>query len=216
MNERTLHALHKRVCFLFALIVLSGCTGQLPALKPPKFDPKSAAAAAMQEYDANADGKLDKDEIKSAPGINFVREEIDGNGDATVTAEEIEAMIQERWLDQKTGITRVAVEIKYRGHPVDGATVTLEPEPFLADVLKGASGETDDNGYAPLSMAPEDMPHKNVRSGVAPGLYLVRISKEVNGKELLPAKYNEETTLGIEVASRTSYSPGPCEFHLKK
>jgi hypothetical protein len=32
------------------------------------------------------------------------------------------------------------------------------------------------------------------------GLYKVKISKKVNGKELIPAKYNEATVLGQEVA----------------
>jgi len=213
------HTLAPRACVVAILlnaIFLMGCSSRLPALKPPNFNPQSASASAMEEYDKNGDGKIDKSELKSAPGINSIKEEVDANGDGAVTANEVADLIQERWLDTKGGIMRVAVEVLYRGKPLDGAIVTLEPEPFLADVLKGASGETDGEGYAPLAMAPEDMPHKNVRSGAAPGLYLVRISKEVDGKELLPAKYNTETTLGMEVAMRASYSPGPCVFRLKK
>ncbi len=93
--------------------------------------------------------------------------------------------------------------------------VTFEPEQFLGDVIHPATGETDGNGYTPISMAAEHMPHPNVRSGVTPGLYLVRISKEVNGKEVVPAKYNSDTTLAIEIASRT-FGPGPVRFDLRK
>ena len=214
-NIKQLHSLARRACVVACLLLILGCSSRLPTLKPPKFDPESASAAAMEQYDENGDGKIDKDELKLAPGINSSKEEIDGNNDGAITADELATLIQERWLDAKGGIMRVAVEVSYRGRPLHGATITLEPEPFLADVLKGASGETDDNGYAPLAMAPEDMPHKNVRSGAAPGLYLVRISKEVDGEELLPAKYNTATTLGMEVAMRASYSPGPCVFKLK-
>ena len=169
----------------------------------------------MAEYDADGDGILSASEVDHAPGIEFAKDRIDGDQDGSVTAAELRDFIQQRWVDADAGIVRVAVEVYHRRRPLEGATVTLEPEPFLQDVLKGASGETDSEGYAPLALAPEDIPHENVRSGVPPGLYLVRISKEVNGKELLPAKYNTETTLGIEVASRAAYGPGPCRIDLK-
>ena len=199
-----------------AMIVFGGCRYQLPALKPPKFDPESAAQAALSAYDANVDGKIDKSELESAPSIRFSLDRIDADGDDAVTAEELSAMIQEKWIDAGGGIMRVGVIVTLNRKPVGGATVTFEPEGFLGDVVHAATGETDADGYAPMSMAQEDMPHENVRSGVAPGLYLVRISKEVNGKELIPAKYNTETTLGIEVATRASYMPGPAQFDLRK
>lgn len=199
-----------------ALLMISGCRYRLPALKPPKFDPDGAAAAAMEQYDTNSDGQVDKTELKAAPGISFALGRIDANDDGSVTAEELSTMIQEKWLDAGGGIMRVSVEIYMNRRPLDGATVTFEPERFLGDVIHPAMGETDAAGYTPMSMAEEDMPHENVRSGVGPGLYLVRISKEVNGKEMVPAKYNTETTLGIEVATRASYMPGSARFDLKK
>lgn len=205
-----------RVACAIASCCLLGCTDQLPALKPPKFDPEGAASAAMSQYDANSDGKLDQAELKAAPGINFSKDGIDADGNGEITATELSTMIQEKWIDAGGGIMRVAVEVFYRGKRLHDATVTFEPEDFLSDVLHPATGKTDSEGYAPMSMALEDMPHPNVRSGVSPGLFLVRISKEVNGKELIPAKYNSETTLGIEVATRASYMLGPCRFDLKK
>lgn len=198
------------------LVLAAGCRYQLPALKPPKFDKETASAAAMEQYDTNSDGKIDKTELKSAPGISFSVDRIDSNEDGEITAEEISDMIQENWIDAGAGIMRVAVEVTMRGRPLSGATVTFEPEAFLGDVIFPATGVTDDTGYAAMSMALENMPDKNNRSGCKPGLYLVRISKEVDGKELVPAKYNTETTLGVEVASRASYMPGAAQFDLRK
>ena len=209
--------MRKTLFILVALLIAtSACRYRLPALKPPKFDPDGAAAAAMEQYDTNSDGQIDKSELKTAPGIKFALGRIDGDDDGSVTADELSAMIQEKWLDAGGGIMRVSVEVTLNRRPLDGATVTFEPEEFLGDVIHLATGETDAEGYTPMSMAEEDMPHENVRSGVGPGLYLVRISKEVNGKEIVPAKYNTETTLGIEVATRASYMPGSAQFDLRK
>ena len=198
------------------VILVAGCRYQLPALKPPKFDKEAASAAAMEQYDSNADGKIDKTELKSAPGISFSLDRIDTNENGEVTADEISDMIQEKWIDSGGGIMRVAVEVTLRNKPLSGATVTFEPEAFLGDVIHPATGETDETGYAAMSMALEHMPDENNRSGCKPGLYLVRISKEVDGKEIVPKKYNTETTLGVEVATRASYMPGAAQFNLRK
>ena len=47
------------------------------------------------------------------------------------------------------------------------------------------------------------------------GFYRVRISKQVNGKEAIPARYNTSTTLGIEVAPDAYRFRGPMSFALK-
>lgn len=196
--------------------LLGGCSYSLPALKPPKFDPDTASVAAMEQYDTNADGEIDKTELKSAPGLNYALESIDENGDKAITPDEISQMIEDKWLNQTAGVMRVSVEVYLNRKPLYGATVLFEPEEFLGDVIYPATGETGDDGFGSVSIASENMPHENVRSGVLPGLYKVRISKEVNGKELVPKKYNTETTLGIEVAARAPYMPGPARFDLKK
>ena len=50
--------------------------------------------------------------------------------------------------------------------------------------------------------------------GIYVGLYRVRISKKVNGKETLPARYNTETELGREIATNIRDSRGNIMFHL--
>ena len=51
--------------------------------------------------------------------------------------------------------------------------------------------------------------------GIYTGLYRIRISKLVNGKETLPARYNTETELGREVAHGTRGSGTNIVFRLK-
>lgn len=197
------------------LWLLSGCTGKLPALRPPEFDPQAAAVAAIDQYDTNADGRIDELELKSAPGITSALERLDSNQDGAVTADEVAKLIKERWIGDEVGVMRVAVIVHLNGQPLGGATVTFEPEQFLSNVIHPGTGVTDSEGYTPISMAAEHMPHPNVRSGLAPGLYLVRISKETSGQDIVPTKYNSQTTLGIEIASRT-FGPGPVSFDLQK
>ena len=198
-----------------SLLVCCGCRFQLPALKPPNFDPKSASAAAMEHYDANGDGTIEGDELENAPGISFALDRIDADDNQSVTADEISTMIQEKWIGPGDGVIRVKVVVMMGRREVEGATVTFEPEPFLSDVLHPATGVTDIQGFAAMTVSEEHMQHPNAR-GVAPGLYLVRISKMEDGEEKIPAKYNSQTTLGVEVASRASYMPGHVEFRLRK
>lgn len=210
-----MYSLEMRRLYMATLCsMIIGCSGRLPALKPPKFDPVAAAKAAMEQYDANQDGIIGGAELKDAPGISFSLDRIDTDRDDGVTEEEMSRMIQEKWVDPGDGVMRVKCDVTLNRQPLDGATITFEPEPFLGDLVHPAQGETRD-GFATMSVAKEHMPHANAR-GVAPGLYLVRISKMVNGKELIPARYNSETTLGVEVASRASYMPGAVRFSLRK
>jgi hypothetical protein len=46
----------------------------------------------------------------------------------------------------------------------------------------------------------EERPSSDTPAGLALGLYRIRVSKMVDGKETIPARYNTETTLGQEVS----------------
>ena len=209
---------HRHVALIVIALTAAtvGCRYRLPALKPPKFDPEATAVAALEQYDTDSDGRISGGELKAAPSISFALDRIDSDGDDEVTTVELARMIQEKWIDAGGGVIRVKAVVTLNRRELDGATITFEPEDFLGNVIHAATGVTDANGFAAMSMAPEHMPHKNVRSGVAPGLYLVRISKMVDDRELIPAKYNTETTLGVEVAMRASYMPGHVQFDLTK
>ena len=175
-----------------ALLAGLGCWGSVPAqVAPPGIDP-AAASKAMQEFDANKDGYLDAKELEKAPGLKAALSKIDTNGDGKISADEINARIKV-WKDSKVARMTIICRVTHNGKPLEGATVVLEPEKFLGDQLKTASGVTDAAGTAFPTASYEGSDTK----GIAPGFYRVRITKS---GENIPAKYNAETTLGQEVA----------------
>jgi hypothetical protein len=195
-----------------SLLTTAGCSGRPAAIQPPDIDPQEVAAGAIEQYDTNVDGTIDQKELESAPSLRFSLDRIDANGDSKLVANEIAEFAQKHWLDRATGIIRLKCEVKLDGRPLDGATVVLEPEAFLDGAVKPASGVTR-GGTATLDVADADRPHPNAH-GVQNGLYLVRITKTVDGQEQLPKKFNKQTVLGCEVADRASYMPGPLGFNL--
>jgi hypothetical protein len=193
-------------------LAIAGCSGRPSAIAPPDIDPDGVAQAAIEQYDASGDGTIDSNEIRSAPSLRFSRDRIDTNDDGKLVAAELAQFATKHWVDTEAGIIRIRCNVKQQGRPLDGATVTFEPEAFMQGAVKPASGVTR-GGMAVISVSEEDRPHPNAR-GVQNGLYLVKISKLVNGKETIPDKYNHHTILGCEVADRASYMPGPVSFNL--
>ena len=81
-----------------------------------------------------------------------------------------------------------------------GAEVTLDPEDFLADIIEPASGETDEYGTARPSIPLDEEILARGTYGYRSGVYRLRVSKKnAKGDELMPAKYNVKSQLGIEV-----------------
>ena len=85
-----------------------------------------------------------------------------------------------------------------------GASVTFEPEPFLGDEIQRAVAKTDMFGTGGPSIPKELRPDPTTPPGIQFGLYRVKVSKVVGGKELIPRRYNEETILGQEAAPDVS------------
>ena len=68
------------------------------------------------------------------------------------------------------------------------------PEVFMSDMVEPASGVTNKVGLVLAS--------GEITEGMTEGFYRIEVSrKSSSGKETLPKKYNEETTLGLEVDS---------------
>jgi hypothetical protein len=156
----------------------------------------------MSEFDANHDGFLDSKELVRCPGLKSVLAKWDKNKDGRLSAEEIEeglAFLQE----VNAGLMNVVCKVTLNDVPLEGATITLEPESFLSTHIKPAKGTTSERGDANVQVEGAQYP------GCNPGLYRVRISKEGSGgKDLLPSRYNTETQLGMSVGSgeRGSYT----------
>ena len=163
-------------------------------LLPPTIDAEAAGAKAVEMFDADKDGKLSGAELDQCPGLKAAIAQVDPSGAKEVTAEKITARIK-AWQASRLGRMSLSCTVTRNGKPLEGATVNFVPEKFLGENIQTATGRTDANGVAmvsiPLSGNPGDPP------GVAPGLYHVEITKAGDD---IPAKYNTKTTLGQEVA----------------
>jgi hypothetical protein len=162
----------------------------------------------MAKYDANNDGKLDIAELKKCPGVADGISRVDTDNDGMVSADEIAARI-EYWDSAPTTIINGSTEVTLNDKPLVGATVTFEPEDFLGDAFTICSGETDEYGCASMTGHDADFP------GIYLGFYRVRISKVVNGRETIPAKYNTETELGYEASDDIPDISNVIQFPLK-
>ncbi len=88
-------------------------------------------------------------------------------------------------------LTSVTGSVILDGSPLPSANVLFQPQEG-----KTAFAMTDENGKFELM-------YNQDTAGATPGSYTVKISKEKNpeepGNELLPAKYNEKSTLSADV-----------------
>ncbi len=181
------------------LAFTASCQRGPAPVKQPSINASSAGKLAMEQYDTNQDGKVAGDELEKAPSLKAALKRLDTDGDGGVSADEVAARVN-AWKEMKTAMTGVPCKVTLDGQPVVGATVTLEPESFLGDEVKTASATTNTFGMAGPAIPKEQRPDPTLPGGANFGFYKVRISKVVNGRETIPARYNTETTLGLEVA----------------
>ncbi len=186
------------IAFVLAAAVLldSGCSRRLQRVQPPSINASSAAAKAIEMYDADKNGTISGAELDRCPGLKAAAAKIDAGGEGKITAEMIAARIQQ-WQQQGIGRMQLYCTVLRNGKPLAGAEVKFVPESFLGDDIKTASGKTNSRGRAALSVpttSRADPP------GVALGLYRVEITKPGDN---IPAKYNSATILGQEVAVDT-------------
>jgi hypothetical protein len=154
----------------------------------------------MELYDKNGDGKVAGDELEAAPALKASMKTLDTDGDKAVSADEVAARVKS-WAASQTGLMEIRCKVTLDGQPLAGAKVTFEPDPSLGDEIEPSDGETNMYGIVSATIPPEKRPKPDWPSGGQLGLYKVKISKVVNGKETIPARYNAETTLGQEVAN---------------
>jgi hypothetical protein len=183
------------VCVLaVGLFVATGCQRTPARLYPPDINASAAGTQAMETYDADKNGTLSGAELDKCPALKSAMARIDTTGEGSITAAKITARIQ-AWQKSKLARIPVTCSVLHNGKPLADADVKLVPEKFLGPNMQTASGHTDKNGVVMPSVPTtgrEDPP------GAAPGFYRVEITK---AGESIPAKYNTETTLGVEVAS---------------
>jgi hypothetical protein len=173
------------------LAALAGCSGD--RIRAPGLDPKAVADAAIAEYDTNKDGYLDPKELERCPGLNCCWKNLDTDGDGRLSAAEIEKRVA-LYRDSKIALIVVVCAVELDDGPLGGAAVTMKPESFLGSRIKPASATTDSRGRAEMQIEGEQVP------GCQCGFYRVEISKkDGTGREIIPARYNTQTILGLEV-----------------
>ena len=177
------------------IVGMTGCQSQGTAPDAPLPDPAKSTARAFELLDANDDGLISADELATSPGLRLGATRIDTGGDGNISPEELEAYFI---AFDEAGALLVAlygIQVTYDGQPLVGATVTLNPEPFLEGQIKSAQGVTDANGYCELKAEGFNY------DGVQIGFYGVSISmQDESGQEKIPTKYNTDTDIGIEVS----------------
>ena len=156
----------------------------------------------MAWLDSNADGALDAAECEPCPAIREAFAKIDSDGDDRIARAELTARI-DSWSASGTALLAAPIRVLLDGRPLADAKVTLVPEAFLGDAIKPSSGVTDRTGVVRPSVAKEHLPDARL-SGAHFGFYKVTVSKFSGGSDRIPAKYNAQTTLGLELSPNES------------
>jgi hypothetical protein len=178
-----------------AIATLTSCSSGPQRVKAPRIDATKAAQKAMDLYDTNHDGKLSQEELARCPGVLINMDRYDANHDKMLDEEEFRTHLAQL-LKSGTGATELACIVTSKGKPLTGAKVVFEPEPYLGNEIQTAEGTTNNYGSASLGMPPEHAPAalKNMKL-IQYGTFKVRVTHpSIN----IPAKYNNETTLGYE------------------
>jgi len=194
------------VVLLPFMTFLIGC-GRAPSRVVAEAPAGNSSSAAMAKHDADKNGSLDETELKSAPGLLAGMKQADTNGDGKLSAAEIDARIA-AWAKSKVGRMSVAVVVTRGGMPLADADVRFVPESFLGTAIPTATAKTNAQGMA-MPKAPSS--EENL-GGVPPAFYRVEITTAAGN---IPATYNTETTLGVEVAPDvTALIMGPLRIDL--
>ena len=156
----------------------------------------------MKLYDRNGDGTLDAKELSASPPLLELLKNLKARSPDhpdSLTADDISGRLDE-WIKSPTILMPGMVMVSLDDKRLDGATVTLEPEPFLGSSYHSHQGETNAAGMANLDPELKDYP-----LGIYVGLYRVRISKIVDGKEIIPCATTPKANLAVK-SSTTSAS----------
>lgn len=192
-------------------------TGVPKRIHPPRIDGLAAGKAAVKEYDSDHDDAISGSELDEAPSLKAAIGNLDSNRDGKITANEVARRV-DAWRQSKIGIMSVVCRVTLDGQPLDGARINFEPEQFLGDEVKQASGLTGsrdgEHGLAVISLPERERPSPAL-PGAYCGLYRVRISRIVDGKEMIPARYNANTILGVEISVDANWVQRGLSFHLK-
>lgn len=182
------------------LAAMAGCSSGPSRVKPPSISASGAASEAMTMYDKDSDGFIAGPELDAAAGLKAAMETLDLDKDGKVSEDEIVKRI-ESWQATGLGVMSISCRVTLDGRPLEGAKISFEPEPFLGGNVKAGIGDTASGGLGNVTVPKEDRPEADYPPGMQFGFFKVKISKEANGAETVPAKYNAESVLGQQVST---------------
>lgn len=151
------------------------------------------ADAAMELYDTDGDGQISKTEREASAGLSACWFRFDENGDGQTSREEISNRIT-LYVDSRVGLSSFNAEVSLDGQPLEGANVTLVPEPFLVPVIEDSTGTTGGGGYVSLQVPGEEVP------GARIGIYRVVVTGPGIAQQYTSA---DTTPIGVEVSPQT-------------
>jgi hypothetical protein len=192
-----------------------GCSGSPQRIEGPAFDPVGSAAKAMEIYDKDGDGLIAEEELEAAVSLKAAIKNLDKDKDGKISSEEISNRISS-WQSQRIGLMLFQCSVTMDGSPLSGVKIKFEPEEILGDIIRGAEATTNMVGTAIPFIPLDQQDGQNQPTGMDPGLYKVRFSLIVDGKETIPARYNTETIIGQEVSEDDpAISNNRVQYNLK-
>lgn len=186
------------------LVVCIGCGGP-SRVHAPEINASAAGTAALEQYDTNKDGKIAGEELNASPALRSAIQRVDTDGDQAISADEITARV-EKWQESKLGLTSARCTVQFRGQPLPNAKVVFEPEAFLGEAIIAGEGITGQTGSASIKQPENKLP------GMPLGFYKVKVTSD---SMQIPVIYNENTTLGVEIASDNNDVESGIQFNLR-
>jgi hypothetical protein len=177
-----------------------GCHRATSGVAIPEWDPAQAADRAISEYDTNSDDGLSRDELEKCPGLLTALDRIDTNANGLISGEELASTLREI-RQQDAAMVEISCAVTLGGQPLEGARVTLVPEPFMGESVKSATGVTVSDGTTLPTVAETELPEK-LRGrvfGVHCGVFKVEVT---HPRVAIPARFNTQTELGRIVSRR--------------
>jgi hypothetical protein len=146
-----------RACPLLLVIGLMGCSGKSAVSQLRDGTPPEAAAKVMELYDSDKDGKLVAVELAASPGLTEGLSRIDANKDGAVDLAEMTARFTA--LDDLSDVISMQVMVTANGTPLEGAVVTLTPDPCMGEGKQAYEGTTVNGSATPMgAVAPMPTP----------------------------------------------------------
>jgi hypothetical protein len=177
------------------LVATAGCS-KSGLSKAPDVDTRAAADHAMDNFDANKDGAIEKSELTKSPPLVAALPSFDANHDGRLDANEIDAGLTQMYASSMN-LTEMTCTVTRNGRPLVGAKVRLLPMEMLGDEMPSAEGITDESGTAHPAVSAEFLPTEfNQKALMYPGLYRVEIT---HPQAPIASRYNTATELGCQV-----------------